>query len=45
MDLKQLQAMGAFVPQKLHKREIEVTRPVPLPAEEWADPDIPEYSG
>ena len=45
MDLKQLQAMGAFVPQKLHKREIEVTRPVPLPAAEWADPDIPEYSG
>lgn len=44
MDLKgQLQAMGAFVPQKLHKKEIEIARPVALPKEEWADPDIPEY--
>ena len=44
MDLKeQLQAMGAFVPQKLHKKEIEIARPVPLPQDEWADPEVPEY--
>lgn len=45
MDLKQLEAMGAFVPQKLHKRVIEVERPVLAPADGWTDPDVPEYTG
>ena len=44
MDLKdQLQAMGAFVPQKLHRKTIQIARPVPLPESEWADPEVPEY--
>lgn len=45
MDLNQLQAMGAFVPTKPVKKEIKITRPVLLPREEWADPEIEEESG
>lgn len=45
MDIKQLQALGAFVPQKLHKRVIQVERPVLAPQDSWADPDVPEYTG
>lgn len=45
MDLKQLQAMGAFVPKTLFKREVEFDRPVLRPEAEWASPDEPEYTG
>ena len=45
MDLKKLQAMGAFVPTKPVKKEIPIKRPVLLPKEEWADPEIEEESG
>lgn len=42
MDLKQLQAIGGFVPRSLVKKEIPITRPALLPPEEWGDPDVPE---
>lgn len=45
MDILQLQQLGAFAPSKPIKRTIEVERPIPLPVEEWADPDNPEFSG
>lgn len=45
MDLKQLQAAGAFVPRTLFKREIPIKRPEMKPEGEWADPEVPEYTG
>lgn len=45
MDILQLQQLGAFAPSKPIKRTIEVERPIPLPVEEWTDPDNPEFSG
>ena len=43
--LSQLSGMGAFVSSVVHKKEIKVSRPVPVPAEEWADPQLAEYTG
>lgn len=43
MDLKQLTALGAIVPVTLVRKEIAVRRPAPLPTEEWADPNVPEF--
>jgi len=43
MDIKQLQQMGAFVPQTLYKREIAFKYRPLLPKEEWASPESPEY--
>lgn len=45
MDLKQLQAIGAIVPRTLFKREIEFDYQELKPAEEWADPEVPEKTG
>jgi hypothetical protein len=45
MDLQQLQRMGAFVPKKLFKRDVEIKRPLLKPQEEWADPEVPERTG
>lgn len=45
MKLSELQAMGAFAPEKLVKREIKFKRPEYLPESEWADPDVPEQTG
>lgn len=45
MDIKHLQAMGAFVPQKLFKRTIDVLVPVQKPKEEWEDSEVPEFTG
>ncbi|UHQ21885.1 phage tail assembly chaperone family protein, TAC [Lysobacter sp. 5GHs7-4] len=42
MDLKQLQAMGAFVPRTLFKCDIAVRYRPLKPTEEWADPGEPE---
>jgi hypothetical protein len=43
MDLSQLQAMGAFVPQAIFKRDIQITYRPLKPASEWAEPDVPEH--
>jgi hypothetical protein len=43
MNLTQLQAMGAFVPQAIFKRDIPITYRPLKPAESWAEPDIPEH--
>lgn len=43
MDLKQLQALGAFVPTKPIKRTITVQIPRKTDESTWADPEIPEY--
>ena len=45
MKLADLQAMGAMAPDKLIKREVKIERPVLLPKEQWADPDVEEESG
>lgn len=45
MDLKQLQAMGAIIPRTLFKREVPIKRPELKPANEWADPTVPEKTG
>lgn len=45
MDLKQLAALGAFVPTKLFKREVAIKRPETKAQGEWADPDVPEFTG
>jgi len=45
MDLQDLHAMGAFVPRKPILKTIEVTKPVTLPYEQWADPSVPEFTG
>jgi hypothetical protein len=44
MDLKQLQTLGAFVPTKLIRREIEISRPILKPESEWAIPGIHEFT-
>ena len=44
MDFKKLVELGT-VSTNLHKREIPFTRPLTTPKEEWADKDIPEYTG
>lgn len=41
----ELQAMGAFVPTKPIKRDIKIKKPIQKPAEEWADPAVPEFTG
>jgi len=45
MDLKQLTSLGAIVPRTLFKKEVPLKRPGLKPAEEWADPNEPEFSG
>jgi len=45
MDLKDLQACGAFVRPKLVKRDVKIKRPVLKPESEWADKDTPEITG
>jgi hypothetical protein len=45
MKLSELQAAGAFVSAKPIKREIKVKRPDLKPKEEWADPDVAEFTG
>jgi hypothetical protein len=44
MDLRQLQSLGAFVPTKLIRREVEVNRPVLKPESDWEIPDVHEFS-
>lgn len=45
MELKQLHAMGAFVPRTFYEKTIPIRRPVLKPEEEWADPAVPEKTG
>ena len=45
MSLKDLQALGAFVPTKPFKRSIECDKPVLAPEGEWESPDVPEFTG
>ena len=45
MSLKDLQALGAFVPTKPFKRTIEFDKPVLAPEEEWDSPDVPKFTG
>lgn len=45
MKLKDLEKIGAIASNKLHKRTITVKRPITTPAEEWADPEIEEFTG
>lgn len=45
MDIKQLHELGAFVSARPIKRTIEVNRPLTKPADEWADAEIPEFTG
>jgi hypothetical protein len=45
MDLRNLQAAGAFVPAALVPRVVDVKRPVIKPETEWADPAWPEPTG
>lgn len=45
MSLKDLQALGAFVPTKPFKRTIEFDKPILAPEEEWDSPDIPKFTG
>ena len=42
MDLLKLQALGAFVPAAIFKRDISIKYRPLKPAETWADPDVPE---
>ena len=43
--LSELNGIGAFVSSVIHKREIEVKRPLTIPESDWGDPSVPEYSG
>lgn len=45
MNLSDLQSMGAFASTKLAKREVKFKRPIQRPAENWADADVPEFTG
>lgn len=45
MSLKDLQALGAFVPTKPFKRSVECDKPVLAPEGEWESPDVPEFTG
>ena len=45
MDLQQLQTLGAFAPQKLTRKTITFDRPTTTAPEDWADSEIPEYTG
>src|SRR5699024_10713273 len=45
MSISDLQALGAFVPVKPIKRTIECDKPILLPEDEWADPEVPEVTG
>lgn len=45
MSLKDLQALGAFVPTKPFKRTIEFDKPILAPEEEWDSPDVPKCTG
>lgn len=44
MQLSDLQAMGAYVPNKLVKKIVPIRRPKPIPESEWADKNTPEFS-
>lgn len=43
MDIKKLQAMGAFTPTALFKRELTIRYQPLKPADTWTDPDVPEH--
>lgn len=43
MDLIQLKAMGAITPRSLVQKDVSVRYPVPLPQEQWIDPEVAEY--
>lgn len=45
MDLQQLHTMGAFVSQRPIKRTFEANRPLTKDVAEWADPEVPEFTG
>lgn len=45
MDFATLQKLGAIVPKALVKREITFKRPELRPDSEWADQDVPEFTG
>jgi len=45
VSLKDLQALGAFVPTKPFKRTIEFDKPILAPEEEWDSPDVPKFTG
>lgn len=40
-----MQAFGAFVPTTLVKHTVKLRRPILKPADEWASPDEPEFTG
>lgn len=42
MDLKQLQAMGAYASPSLVKRDVPIRVPPLKPADQWEDPNTPE---
>lgn len=41
----ELQAMGAFVPTKPIKRDVKIKKPIQKPEAEWADKEVPEFTG
>lgn len=43
MEIQQLLAAHAFVPTKIIRKDIKITRPVPTEKETWTDPEVPEY--
>ncbi len=43
MDLSSLKAMGAINTRSLVKKDVLVKYPVPLPQDQWSDPEIAEY--
>lgn len=43
MDLKSLKAMGALTSRSLVKKDVAVRYPVPLPQDQWANPEVAEY--
>lgn len=43
MDLSSLKAMGAISSRSLVKKDVLVKYPVPLPQEQWTDPEVAEY--
>ncbi len=45
MDLKQLQALGAFQARTLFKKEVPIKRPILKPEAEWANPEEEEETG
>lgn len=45
MDLKQLQALGAFTTDRIKRKDITVRVPTQSPPGTWVDPEEPEYTG